>query len=156
MFSSVIFLGAAMALRSSIPSLVLIFFSFILSSCDKSNELRRNFDYLSFKMVGGTVFEKPNTVTTKELHFDTGRMIGREVVIEGKIIDLGKYDTYLVLSDGVGRMLIVLTHIEEAGDILTRSKNRQLKVLGTVERGKKGLPYILAKSIKLVKKSKQS
>ncbi|MFW7378050.1 MAG: hypothetical protein ACOH5I_04520 [Oligoflexus sp.] len=145
-----------MAIRSSIPSFLLIFISLTLVSCDKGYKLRRNLDYLSFQMVGGTVFEKPNSVTTKELHFDTGRMIGREVVIEGKIVDLGKFDTYLVLSDGVGRMLIVLTHIEEAGDILTRSKNRQLKVLGTVERGKKGLPYILAKSIKLVKKSKQS
>lgn len=125
--------------------------SLFLISCDKGREIKRDLDYLSFRVIGGTLFEKPNIVTTKELHFDTGRMIGREVIIEGKISDVGKYDTYLVLSDDVGRMLVVLTHIEEAGDILSRAKGGQLKVLGTVERGKKGLPYILAKSIKLIK-----
>jgi len=145
-----------MLLRTFAISGFLVCLSLILGSCEKTRELKQDFDYLSFRMVGATVFNKPNTVTTKELHFDTGRMIGRDVILEGKIVDLGKYDTYLVLSDGVGRMLVVLTHIEEAGDILNRSKNRQLKVLGSVERGKKGLPYVLARSIKLVKKTKQS
>lgn len=145
-----------MSLRSFFMPAFSLFLALNLMSCDKISQLRQDFDYLSFRVVGGTVFNKPNTVTTKELHFDIGRLIGREVILEGKIVDLGKYDTYLVLSDGVGRMLVVLTHIEEAGDILNRSKNRQLKVLGSVERGKKGLPYILAKSVKLVKKTKQS
>lgn len=129
----------------------ILFIAFSFFSCQKKEDMKQSLDYLSFRMTGSTVFNKPNLVTTKELHFDTGRMVGREVILNGTITELGKYDTYLVLSDGVGRMLVVLTHIEGAGDILNQSDDRELKVLGSVERGKKGLPYVLAKSIKLTK-----
>jgi hypothetical protein len=91
-------------------------------------------------------------VTTKEIHFDSGRLLGREVILEGQVLSYGKFDTYLVLSDESGRMLVVLTHLvgadSEVEDTIKRQQNKSvLRVLGSVERGKKGLPYLLARSV---------
>jgi hypothetical protein len=132
-------------------SVIVLLLSVLALGCDQTDELKRDFDYFSFELTGGTFFSQPSLVTTKELHFDTGQLIGREVILEGKVLSLGKFDTYLVIGDDVGRMLVVLTHIEEASQTLGSKKPKRLKVLGTVERGKKGLPYILAKSLKPIK-----
>ncbi len=121
----------------------------LVSSCHKVDHLKKELDYQSFRFSGGTLFSEPTLVTTKEIHFDTGKLLGREVILEGKIDNVGKYDTHLVISDESGRMLVVLTHIEDASHILESQEQKQIRVLGTVERGKKGLPYILAKSVNI-------
>jgi hypothetical protein len=127
----------------------LVFFSF---GCNEVDSLKRYVDYASFKAMGGTLFSDPNKVTTKEIHFDSGRLLGREVILEGQVLSYGKFDTYLVLSDESGRMLVVLTHLvgadSEVEDTIKRQQNKSvLRVLGSVERGKKGLPYLLARSV---------
>lgn len=129
--------------------LCLVFFSL---GCNEVDSLKRYVDYASFKVIGGTLFSDPNQVTTKEIHFDSGRLLGREVIVEGQVLSYGKFDTYLVLSDESGRMLVVLTHIvgvdSDVEDTIKRQQNRSvLRVLGSVERGKKGLPYLLARSV---------
>lgn len=131
-----------------------IIISFFLTGCQKLNPIRDSIDDVSFKWSGGTVFSNPQQLTTKELHFDTGNLLGRSVIIEGDIVLTGNYFTHVVLSDASGRMLIVLTQMEDAEDILKRKKPSRLKVLGTVERGKKGLPFILARSLSPIDSSK--
>ncbi|SME88723.1 hypothetical protein [Pseudobacteriovorax antillogorgiicola] len=129
-----------------LPLLLVLF----VSSCTEVEELKKSIDHGSFSWSGGTVFSEPSLVTTKEIHFDTGNLLGREIIIEGKIESLGKYDTHLVISDESGRMLVVLTHVEDANRLLAEESYERLRVLGTVERGKKGLPYILAKALNLI------
>lgn len=51
------------------------------------------------------------------------------------------------MRDTAGRMLVVLTQVVDAEKTLAEPSPKRLKVLGTVERGKKGLPYILAKAV---------
>lgn len=126
-----------------------VFLLLLISSCSKVDGVLEDFDLFSFEFSGGTLFSKPGIVTTKEVHFDSGKLLGRLVIIEGKIVSFGKYGTHLVLSDDSGRMLVVLTHLEEVDEMLKGVKETDgiLRVLGSVERGKKGMPYLLAKSL---------
>lgn len=131
-----------------------------LLACEKVDEIKRSIDYQSFEKLGGTFFSQPGQVTTKELHFDSGRLLGREVVLEGEVVSYGRYDTHLVLGDDSGRMLVVLTDIDDAEGILEgatgdvgNSKDTRLRILGSVVRGKKGLPYLLARSVVVVDKN---
>lgn len=129
----------------------LLWLVLFLTACQGEKSVMQIMDDTAFSWTGGTVFSDPGQLTMKELHFDDGKMLGREVIVEGEIISTGKYYTYLVLNDDSGRMLVVLTHLEEAEEFLKTDNPKIIKVLGTVERGKKGLPYILARSINSVK-----
>lgn len=128
----------------------------MLTGCWGGRSLPEAVDDYSFNLTGGTVFSDPSQVTTKELHFDTGHLMGKEVILEGSIVSTGKYFTHLVMNDDSGRMLVVLTHLEKAEDLLKDKELDRVKVLGTVERGKKGLPYILARSLTPVTSGKKS
>ena len=119
----------------------------VFSSCYDKLTLTSYVDRKSFEITGATIFSQPGKITTKEIHFASGNLLGREIVIEGNIVKTGKFYTHLVLTDESGRMLIVLTKIEDAEEILKGKKPDKIKVLGTIERGKKGLPYVLAKSL---------
>lgn len=118
-------------------------------SCEKIENFKRGIDYSSFSWSGGTLFSEPSIVTTKEIHFDLERYLNNEIIIKGKVEVLGKFDTHLVISDSSGKMLIVLTHIEHAKELLSEQLAQNIGILGSVQRGKKGLPFVLAKSIKL-------
>jgi hypothetical protein len=125
-----------------------IVLALLLSGCHfKRSSLTVEVDKLSFELAGGTLFSEPSQVTTKEIHFDTGSLAGQDVIVEGEVQTTGKYFTHLVVNDEFGRMLVVLTQVEGAESFLLNHKPKHLKVWGTVERGKKGLPYVLAKAL---------
>ena len=68
-------------------------------------------------------------------------------------MEIGSYQTYMVLSDNTARMLVVLTEIDFYDLIGEENlQGEEVKILGMVDYGKKGLPYILAKSIIVSKK----
>jgi len=121
--------------------------SLLATSCNISASLGNKLDGLSFEWVGGTLFSEPALVTSKEIHLDDGDLAGRDVIVEGEVQVTGKYSTHLVISDEFGRLLIVMTKVEGAEGFLERERPRSVKVWGTVERGKKGLPYVLAKAL---------
>ena len=124
----------------------------VLIGCESQFSFTEKIDHYFFKLSGGTIFSDPGQLTTKELHFDTGSLLGQEIIVEGDVVKTGKYHTHLVITDGSGRMLVVLTQIGETEKIFQDDFPKKLKVLGTLERGKKGLPYILAKSINTIEK----
>lgn len=129
-------------------NLTLIVCLFGLTGCNKMNPIKDSIDNMSFRWTGGTLFTNPQQLTTKELHFDTGNLLGHSVIIEGDVVITGNYFTHVVLSDDSGRMLVVLTQMENAEELLKKKEPGRIKVLGTVERGKKGLPFILARSLR--------
>ncbi len=126
----------------------LFWISMLQMSCKPIERLEDGLDRWSFGMTGGTVFSNPFLVSTKQLHFDTGDLFGKDVVLEGEVIKKGEAGTYLVLKDGDGRILVVMTQLESSSRELEGYKSGSLRVLGRLERGKKGLPYVLAKAIK--------
>src|SRR5437660_1586217 len=66
-------------------------------------------DDFSFAYLGGTLFSAPPRVTLKQIHLDEGNMLDKVVIVEGTVHEVSPHETYLVLSDGTARMLIVLT-----------------------------------------------
>lgn len=122
----------------------------LLGGCARPAELPSVVDRLMFHKAGGTVFSTPDPLTMKEIHLDNGTLTGRQVIIEGRVMEISENFTYLVLSDETARMLVVLTDIEDARPWLKDQKPTTVKILGTVENGKKGLPYIMARALNAV------
>lgn len=116
--------------------------------CTPLEKVQNRLDHLSFAWSGGTLFTEPFHVTTKQLHLDTGSLFGQDVILEGQVKAMGEEHTHLVLIDGEGRMLVVLTELEDAYQTLDAENNQRVRVLGRLERGKKGLPYIRALAIR--------
>jgi hypothetical protein len=116
-------------------------------ACKQLEQVKDGFDRWSFGWAGGTLFSEPQQVTIKQLHFDTGELFGKDVILEGAIRDRGEAGTHLVLADPEGRMLVVLTQIDDSHRVMERAEVESLRVLGRLERGKKGLPYVMAKAI---------
>ena len=106
----------------------------------------KTIDLNSFSWIGSTLFADPPTVSMKEVHLESTLLLGREVIVEGKVIELGDFGTYLVLADEGARMLVVITEI---GELELRPEDigqANIRVLGSVNNGKKGLPYIQARA----------
>jgi hypothetical protein len=117
-------------------------------SCQKIQGLKDSIDEASFSWTGGTFFGEPFQVTTKQLHFDTGDLFGKDVILEGDIIERDDFSTHLVMADQDGRILVVLTGVDDSYRILGQDSVNRVKILGRLERGKKGLPYLLAKAVR--------
>lgn len=122
-----------------------------LTGCWKLDEVPTFVDALAFEHLGGTLFANPDLLSLKEIHLDAGGLAGREIIIEGKVAEVSDHSTYLILTDDSARMLVVLTDLASAAPMLAAHPTT-MRILGTVESGKKGLPFVKAKSVSLVKK----
>jgi hypothetical protein len=131
------------------PSLAVALSVLALTGCYKTNQIPGMIDRWSFLRVGGTLFSSPESLTLKEIHLDTGTLTGRAVIIEGEVAETSQNGTFLVLKDDLARMLVVLTDMESARPLLDATKPKTLRILGTVETGKKGLPYVKAQSVNI-------
>src|SRR5438128_2601885 len=90
----------------------------ILGTCTSCTQLTNSIDECNFSWFGGTVFSNPNQMLMKDIHLDTGHLANQEVVVEGTVVNVGNYTTYLVLTDESARMLIVLTNLVDADKFL--------------------------------------
>ncbi len=117
---------------------------------------RARIDACLFDTIGGTVFLNPQQVTAKELHLDTGILIGKPVVIEGKVSSIGKYQTHVVLQDETADILVVVTDIVANDGAIESRLNQNIRILGTMERGKRGLPFVVARGISKSKSRKKT
>jgi hypothetical protein len=124
--------------------------SLLLGGCVKQEVVVAAVDRLLFQKVGVTVFGNPGLLTMKEIHLDGVGLRGKEVVIEGKVVEVSEHFTYMVITDDQARMLVVLTGIASAGPTLRQSTPRSVRVLGVIESGQKGLPYVMARSLNVV------
>ena len=136
--------------------LIVLASMFFVIGCDFCRDVTRDIDSSMFSMAGGTIFLSPVSLSMKEVHLESAPLIGRDVILEGDVAEVSEYYTYLVLSDDTARMLVVLTELDQIGALLKVKDPKKLKILGTVESGKKGFPFLMAKSIMLVEESPNS
>ncbi len=127
----------------------------LLAGCNAGESIADSIDQLTFGWWGGTLFSSPNQVTMKEIHLDNGGLLGRSVIIEGSIVSVGKHYSHIVVADETARIMIVLTNLPDAEQTLKRFSQENIRILGSVERGKKGLPFVLAKSLQSAPASKK-
>lgn len=116
---------------------------------------RSDVDAYLFSKFGGTAFASPQPVTAKELHLDSGALIGKPVVIQGKVNAVGKFATHMVIADETAPILIVVTELIGFDKFIENAANTNIRIFGTLERGKKGLPFIMARGVSIAKLSKK-
>lgn len=121
-----------------------------LTGCFEMGDAQSYVDRAMFRRIGGTMFSTPDLISMKEIHLETVATKGKELILEGQVADVGQHGTYLVLKDENARMLVVLTDVVDASDIVKKDAHQTMKVWGTLETGKKGLPYLMAKSLTVV------
>jgi len=105
------------------------------------------FDRESFKLSGNTFFAKPEVISIKEIHLDQAKVRGREIIVEGLIALRGSNDTFVVLEDEAARLLVDITKDLSVPELLRGAEAQRVRILGTVETGKKGFPVFSALAV---------
>lgn len=121
----------------------------LLYGCERETQsLLGTLDSFVFKTAGVTLLSNPSSVSIKELRL-SGNKADSEVVVEGKIEERSENSTYFVISDDSARMLVVTTELApKMAEIAFKSPaNSVVRVIGKVEIGKKGLPFLKASAI---------
>ena len=122
-------------------------FFLVFAGCRNFSEsLTGSIDARSFRFFGGTFFSSAEDVSIKQVLLDTPSFMSRHIIVEGVILNVGDHFTYLVIGDDSAKLLVVLTAMDSY--LLKASRSQHIKVLGQIESGKKGLPFIRAKSIR--------
>jgi uncharacterized protein YdeI (BOF family) len=126
--------------------LILMLLSVTFTACTGDLDFSEYISRKNFSLTGGSFLSDAEQITVKEVILDNGTLLGREVIIEGKILEKGEFDTFVIIDDRSGRLLVVLTDMVGAGPRLKNTEESHLRVFGTVERGKFGLPFVKAKA----------
>ena len=105
-------------------------------------------DELLFTGWGRTVLTHPGSLSLKEIHLGPGSYGGESVIVEGKLVELSRHGTYAIISDDEARLLVVLTDMLEV-PVRADGVGGSVRFLGTLERGRKGLPLLRARAISL-------
>jgi hypothetical protein len=58
-----------------------------------------------------------------------------------------------LLADKEGKVLVVTTELSESYKEFKGEQNPKIRILGRLERGKKGLPYLMARAVDTVEHS---
>jgi hypothetical protein len=101
-----------------------------------------------FGKFGITLFASPTVISMKEVHLDSGSLPGRQVIVEGTIVDVGPHGTFIVVADDSARMMVVLTQMPTPFWFTEGHLKKNIRVLGTFDSGRRGLPLIYARAIR--------
>ena len=121
--------------------------AFPLSSC---SNFAFSVDKKIFEYFGGTIWSSPAKISLREVHLDNGTLLGQLLLLQGDLVEVGKYFTYLVIADDNTRLLVSLSEIIDAERKIHINSSQQVRILGVLERGKRGLPIVAAKAMKIV------
>ena len=129
----------------------------LLFGCDRAAVLPAMIDTVAFENFGGTLFSEPRQMTLKEVHLDRQTEPSQGIIVEGSVVEVGKHLTYLVVDDKTARLLINLTDLDAVNLGLERyDVGLFVKFLGSVESGKKGLPFLKASAARRLGTSVQA
>jgi hypothetical protein len=122
---------------------------FLFSGCKaESNSVFSSLNSLIYKSFGISIGNDASSLSIKELRL-SGNIIESEVEIEGQVEEVSANNTYFVISDQTARLLVVTTEVlPTVRDVVFQNgKGSNVKVIGKVEIGKKGLPFLKASAI---------
>lgn len=131
----------------------IFFLALLLASCNKEDSwLMQSIDAYTFNKIGGVIFEEVEQVSLKEIHLDSGLLINRTIIVEGKIVKIGEYGTYIIMSDDSYRILVMNAKIDIANNF---KENKHIKnnvrVLGKIKTNRQGQPFVSALAINFFK-----
>ncbi len=119
------------------------------SGCkDDSNGIFNSLNSMIFKSFGFSLGNNALNLSIKELRL-SGNITESEVEIEGQVEEVSSNNTYFVISDQTARLLVVTTDLlPKVRDVVfEKGKGSSVKVIGKVEIGKKGLPFLKASAV---------
>ena len=120
----------------------------VMSGCSAGDDMNQYFNRLNFSLTGGSFFSDASEVSVKQVLLDNGTLLGREVILEGELVDAGDFATHMIVKDNSGQLLVLLTDVDKIiRNIKEVEASEVVRVLGTVERGQMGLPYLGAISV---------
>jgi hypothetical protein len=128
--------------------LILIASIVFIEGCGEKFNPTVFFDKVIFTQIADTIFEKPKIVGFKEIHLSNDFFTDKLVQVKGNVVEKGDLGTFIILGEGDDRLIVATT------DLVREFRQRiyighSISVLGTVETGKKGMPFLRAQSIKL-------
>ncbi len=104
-------------------------------------------DNYFFRNYGETYFEHTNQVLIKDILLSSPSTNNQMVIVEGQVVEISPNYTYLILKDETASLLISLTQLSSYSEFLESKPNQKFKIVGKIERGKKGLPVLNTRSI---------
>ena len=122
---------------------------FMISGCKvDSNSIFNSLNSMIFKSFGFSIGNNASSLSIKELRL-SGNIIESEVEVEGQVEEVSSNKTYFVISDQSARLLVVTTDLlPKVRDVVfQKGKGSKVKVIGKVEIGKKGLPFLKASAV---------
>ncbi|MBM4251151.1 MAG: hypothetical protein FJ146_04220 [Deltaproteobacteria bacterium] len=127
---------------------MLFFVSCLLGGCTGGGKIWQELDAWVFERYGSTVFERPEEVALiRGVHLGLDNLSRSSVIIQGLVEEASPNGTYVVISDQSGRLLVVLSQLALENESTAGLRKKMLRVLGTVESGKKGLPFVRARAM---------
>ena len=122
----------------------------LVSGCSPDHFVSRFADSVAFRVVGVAPVADVDTLTLKEIHLDNGGLTGRQVIVKGAVVSRSKHGTHLVMTDETARLLVVLTDLKPMQPNMREHDVEVVSIMGTVESGKKGLPFLKASAVHLM------
>jgi len=119
-----------------------------LTGCANDESIKGFVDRQVFGKFGITLFASPTVISMKEIHLDGGSLSGRQAIVEGTIVEVGPHGTFIVVADESARMMVVLTQMPTPVWFNEGHLKKQVRVLGTFESGRRGLPLLYARAIR--------
>jgi len=99
-------------------------------------------------------FTRAKLATIKEIHLDNGTLMQTPVLVEGTVLEIGNHQTYFILGDETAKLIVLLTDLDTGWEIVQGMNTKTVKVLGSVEMRRRGIPVVKARAIKQVAKDK--
>jgi hypothetical protein len=118
---------------------------FVNGSCG-IRKLCERVDNYSFQLLGGTFFSNHEGPSIKEVLLGVEKFLDHNIILEGRVLEIGSHQTYLILEEDLSKLLIVTVDLEP-NDI---EKESRIKVVGVVQNLVGNYPILRAKSLRRV------
>ena len=135
-------------MRSILLSLALVFG---VSGCRRDgSSVAAGVSHLWFSSFGTSLSSDVHEIALKELHLSVDSLLGRTVIVRGPVVEFGEQGTYAVIGDDTSKLLISLAGAGSSGVLISEKvghREFEFSFMGTLEVGKRGLPFLVASSV---------
>ena len=94
------------------------------------------------------LFSQVQTYSLSELHIQRDKLLEQDIIIKAEIIAKSSNNTYIIVRDNGGRLLVKTTHLDD----FNLQKGSSLSMLGKLKIDIAGQPYLTALAYKKIGK----
>lgn len=123
---------------------------FGVMGCGGNSSLQQKANNFWFSFFGNTLGSNVREFALRELHLNVDSFLGKSIIVSGKLVEFGDHRTYAVIADSSSKLLVSLVKIGSGGEDVADLKmesGKEIRVLGTLEVGKRGLPIVVASAV---------